>query len=251
MYLLAKLKIKLSSQIPINTNMSSLFQGALMEKIPYEYATYLHNSQLHPYSISIVKKNDNYYFEVCTLDEKSYKIIIEDTMMKLDKFYIKSKDMVVNFTEKELKTSTKKKLMDEFYQKNTTDIVELEFLTPTAFKQNGQYNFFPDLRCIYQSAMKKYSISSDVQMIDEDTLNTMLQKSKIIGYNIRTRAFHLESIRITGFVGTIKIKITGNHTITNFINMLLEFATYSGIGIKCSIGMGKIILKTGGVSIDK
>ena len=42
----------------ISYNKSSLFHGAIMELLPYEYGKQLHLSQLRPYSIHLEKEND-------------------------------------------------------------------------------------------------------------------------------------------------------------------------------------------------
>ena len=48
--MLARLELKLNADSDITFQMASLFHGALMEKLPQEYANQLHQSQLHPYS---------------------------------------------------------------------------------------------------------------------------------------------------------------------------------------------------------
>lgn len=54
----------------------------------------------------------------------------------------------------------KQELLEEFYSGPCRGILNLEFLTPTAFKSNGRYQIFPDMRYIYQSFMNKYSAAS-------------------------------------------------------------------------------------------
>ena len=50
----------------------------------------------------------------------------------------------------------------------------------------------------------------------------------------------MENFRIPAFVGNIRIKIKGTIASKNLINLLLDFGTYSGVGLKTSLGMGGI-----------
>ncbi len=50
----------------------------------------------------------------------------------------------------------------------------------------------------------------------------------------------MEGIRLTGFMGTIRIQIKGSDTIARYIRLLLRFGKFSGVGIKTGMGMGAI-----------
>lgn len=235
----------------ISYNKSSLFHGAIMELLPYEYGKQLHTSQLRPYSIHLEKENDIWSLVVATMNEEAYSIIIEQTLSKLDKIYIKHDDEIIYIGEKIINTVPKKSITRAFYNGETTKVLEIRFITPTAFKSRGEYVFFPDLRLIYQSVMKKFDVSSDGGFLfDLDILDELCKGSKIISYNLRSIYFQLEGVKIPAFTGNIKIKITANQTISNFINMLFEYGKYSGVGIKSSLGMGAIKIIKGGINIE-
>ena len=119
--------------------------------------------------------------------------------------------------------------------------IDLAFLSPAAFKQNGKYVFYPDLSLIYGSLMRKYSASSgQLDMMDEDTLMQLVNQSEIVRYHLKTALFPMEGIRLTGFMGTIRIQIKGSDTIARYIRLLLRFGKFSGVGIKTGMGMGAI-----------
>ena len=68
-----------------------------------------------------------------------------------------------------------KTLLDEVYDKKCSRYFEVYFLTPTAFKHDGNYIFYPDLSLIYGSLMRKYSaFSQQMTMEDKDTLEELL-----------------------------------------------------------------------------
>lgn len=80
----------------------------------------------------------------------------------------------------------------------------------------------------------------DESMIDEETLEQLCENSRVIRYDLKSVPFHLEGIKIPAFIGKITIKLTGTQTLANFAHLLLQFGTYSGIGIKTAIGMGAV-----------
>ena len=52
----------------------------------------------------------------------------------------------------------------------------------------------------------------------------------------------MEGIRIPAFLGTVTLKIDGPQQMVNLIHLLLRFGEFSGVGIKCAMGMGAIEL---------
>ena len=119
---------------------------------------------------------------------------------------------------------------------------DLEFITPTSFKSNGRYMIYPDLGMIYRSLMKKYSIVSEQNMYDEDTLEQLVNYSNITRYRLQSTLFPLEGVVIPSFKGNISVRIHGSDTMSRYARLLLSFGEYSGVGIKSSIGMGAIKL---------
>lgn len=131
--------------------------------------------------------------------------------------------------------------LTEFAYEKSDRYVKLRFLTPTAFKQNGKYTFYPDLSCIYGSLMRRMDfVSLRNGMYDEDLLEELTKRSDIVSYNLRTVNYHLEGVRIPAFIGRITIKITGAQSLINYVNMLMKFGEFSGLGIKTSLGMGAV-----------
>jgi CRISPR-associated endoribonuclease cas6 len=241
-YMLSKIEIKLSSDKEISYNMSSIFHGALMEHIDKDYCNYLHSCELNPYSQYLTKKENVWYWVINTLNSEAYKKIIEECILKLDNIYLSKKNTNIIFSSKYLTTINKKSLIDNFYEKKYDKYVELDFRTTTTFKKNGEYIIYPDIRCIYQSLMRKYDFSSmDQSMFGEETLEHLCEFTKIVQYNLKSSVFHLEGVKIPGFIGKIKLKISGTKTITSFANMLFDFGAYSGIGAKTSLGMGSMM----------
>ena len=132
-----------------------------------------------------------------------------------------------------------RELLDEFYDTSCPKYLDIQFMSPTAFKQDGRYVIYPDLRLIYGSLMRKYSaVSGELDMIDEDLLNQLTDHSSITRYRLQTILFPMEKTNITGFVGNISIRVHGPETLVRYVRLLLRFGEFSGVGIKTGMGMG-------------
>lgn len=104
----------------------------------------------------------------------------------------------------------------------------------------------PDLRYIYQSLMNKYSAASDtMDMYDEETLEQLVNSSRIIRYKLRSAVFPLEGVKIPSFMGEMCIKVTGASTMAKYARLLARFGEYSGVGIKTAMGMGGLRISGG------
>lgn len=80
-------------------------------------------------------------------------------------------------------------------------------LTPTAFKKQGKYLFYPDIRCIFQSLMNKYdSAARNEKMVDMDTLEQLTENAQIVRYDLKSVSFSLEGVKIPAFIGKVVVK---------------------------------------------
>ncbi len=244
--MLARLKMRLEiNKKEFGYYQSSNMQGILMEQLDSEYAQQLHQQGLKPYSQYIVS-GESYEWVVNTYTLEAYhKIILPLLDESFCQMTLEKGGANITVCSKELRTTSRQELMNEFYAAQFSRYLNLEFITPTAFKSNGQYIIMPDTRYIYQSLMNKYSAaSSDMEMYDEETLEQLVNNSRIVQYRLRSAFFPMEGIKIPSFKGEIGIKITGTETMAKYAKLLARFGEYSGIGIKTAIGMGALRIKS-------
>lgn len=245
--MLSELKLELKSEGNVGYLQSSLFQGVLMERIDKSYAESFHITGLHPYSQYISSKN-GLTWTICTLNADAYKGIIEPLLSPdFTGFDLKAKDQHVDIISKNIITKTYADLMKTFNSDKVEKYVKIEFESPTAFKRDSNYVFMPDTRLIFGSLMRKYSAaSSSTDMTDEETLQHISDHSFISDFKIRSTRFPIEGVKIPSFMGEITIRFSGTDTMARYAKMLLEFGEFSGVGIKCGMGMGaiKIIERT-------
>ena len=238
---LTKYEYTLETSAPIRSQMSSLFHGVLIESIPSGYADYVHYSQLHPYTQHIEINKECVKWVVTCLNDQAREYIIKEGIDSLNEFDLKRQSIHVRIIGKKETKLSEQELTYQFYNEQASNIVKIKFVTPTAFKQAGRYLFLPDIRCIYQSLMNKYDVSAESNvMMDEEVLNQLTEDTFMIGYRLQSVSFQLEGVRIPSFIGEVRWKIKGPQTMVNYANMLLRFGTFSGVGIKTSLGMGAI-----------
>lgn len=244
---LVQLRIKLACKDDLRFQMSSQFHGALMELVPTEFAEAMHVSQLHPYAQHLEKNQDEWFWIVAGLTEQAENSIIYDALSRQEKICLKGHGITVALTEKQYLEKSKEELIRQFYQETGPRYLQIEFVSPTAFRQKGRYVFFPDMRCMYQSLMNKLDACTENECLsDEETLEQLCRSTELVRYNLKSVHFHLEGTRIPAFVGKITLKFNGTQTMASFANMLFTFGNFSGVGIKTSLGMGAIRILNGG-----
>ena len=239
-----KMILNHESQQKITWNMGSIFQGVIMEKIPFEYGQKLHLSELKPYSQFILNKNSEIIWTVNTLNDDADKYIMNILLSnQFSNFYLKHKNIELTIIKKEFQTISYDTLIDTYFFENQNRIIEFQFISPTAFKSNGEYIFYPTIKAIFQSLMNKFDFFCDcAKVYTPEMINEILQHTKVIYYNLKSTKFYLEGITIPAFIGSIKIKVTGPQQMVNLLYLLAYFGKFSGIGIKIAMGMGGVVI---------
>ena len=239
----SKLEMKLEGASDISNQMASTFHGALMELLPEEYAEKLHESGLHPYTQHLERRTDGWYWIVSALNEQATAVILQDALLRLNEIEIKRHEKRLAITQRKYYELSEKDLAQSFYEQDGSRYISVRFVTPTAFKRDGQYLNYPDIRSIYLNLMNKYDACSERDSLrDEDTLEQLVRSTTLARYRLHSTIFSLEGIRIPSFAGELTLRIGGTRTMSSFAGMLFRFGEYSGIGIKTSLGMGAIEL---------
>jgi len=237
-----KMNLVTSEQMNINTNISSLLHGFIMENVDSEFAEQMHLSVLKPYSQSLTKiREGKWVWKVNTLDDYTYDNIILK-LKEIQSIYLKYKDITINIESNEIITTDFNELFEKnYFENDNSRYIDIELLTPVSFKSNKKYINVPKINLFLNSIVNKYDSSSHITSIyNEDLIAEISRSIEISRYNLRSTVFCLEGVKIPSFIGTMTLKINSSKNIVNLCNMLFEFAQYSGIGIKCALGMGAL-----------
>ena len=221
----------------ISFNKGSRLQGFLMENIDSEYADYLHTMQYHPYTQFLEINGDNTIWHINLLDDESEKHIcpILDGLKSITL----DCDEVIEIVDTKQYDLSQNELLSELTNTRPNRYAKIKILTPAAFKSYGEYYFWPDVKLIFNSIINRFNkFSVDFTLEDTNIINDIEENFAICDYNIRTKNFYLEGVKIKGFVGDIIFRFNGPQQLVNIGNMLLKYGEFTGIGIKTSIGMG-------------
>ena len=192
----SRLDMTLSGAEQLNYQMASLFHGALMEMLPEAYVAELHESMLHPYTQHLEMRDHQWHWVVTTLNDQAKDLIIDQTLAQKNQVDIKKHELAVGIAEKKMSELTDKELSSQFYQEDAPRTISLQFLTPTAFKIDGRYVFYPDIRSIYLSLMNKYDAASKAgSMKDEDALELLCRNTSLFRYDLRSTLFSMEGVK--------------------------------------------------------
>ena len=236
------IQLKNNSEKMTNWNMSSLFQGALMELLNDATAQWLHTGSRNPYSQYIQVEDGQIIWRIQALTEEAYDRILQPIYEnKNERIVIKYQEIELSILKKELFCVKHSELLKEQYFKDYQRYFTTYFLTPTSFKSGGKYQNYPKVRWIFQSLMHKHdSIELKNQLYDEDVLDLLEEQVFITNYSLRSVYFHLEGAKIPSFVGKLTISVKSSQSMVNLANYLLMLGEYTGVGTKCAIGMGAI-----------
>ena len=151
--------------------------------------------------------------------------------------YLKNKDLEINVKS----FSIQKKSYEDLFLE-CTERKRIRLITPTSFKSNGITHIFPNISTLISGVITKINQHSETaELGDKKIIDELLEKVYIKDYNLRTKVFYLESIKIKGFVGTMDLAIKGEETtLANILNFLILMSEYTGLGIKTSLGMGGV-----------
>lgn len=228
----------------MNFQKSSALHGVLMEQIDPEYGEILHKTGLKPYSLCLVKENDSIHWKIRSFTEKAGEQIIQPLFSEsFDKFYIRNGNIRVQIKEKIQKKISIYNLMEHASAISSPCYYSIDFQTPTAFKSKGKYIFHPEIHYLYQSLINKYFSCYSEAFFEKNLLETLVEKSQIIQYDLKSTYFHLEGVKVPSFLGSITIKLNASKQESRAADFLFCFGNFSGIGIKTSIGMGAVQIK--------
>lgn len=221
----------------------TVLHGVLMEHIDHDYADFLHSNQLNPYSqyVYFDRKRQQLLWRITALNKQAAEEVLAPAFSLPEKVFLKQKNWALTIKGKNYisDTSYDDVAAKYFTQECDYNAVEYKFLTSCSFKSNGEYVIFPNQQLILQSLVKKWNHFAESNKLDEHGIADELAKNTYVaGYNLSMNPFALEGTRIPAFRGTYLLAFKKNLMLKKIICMLSEFASFSGIGIKTSLGMG-------------
>lgn len=242
--MLTKIQITFNKKDDFSFRTGSIFHGALMQIVDADFADNMHRDNIRPYSQNVTFTDDKIIWTVNTLTEEA-KMYISDVLTdsSFQSLYLSHKDISLDVCDKKIISQISyDDLFKKIYIDSQFDNYETyRFYTPAAFKSNGRYVNMPDVRLIFNSIISKYNACADSTEFNDDNLIEEIENCvSITGFSLHSSYYSLEGVKIPSFAGEVTLTSYKNERMKKFISMMLEFASYSGIGIKTALGMGAV-----------
>jgi len=217
-------------------------QGVLMESIPADYAQALHTTPVNPYSqYALARSTTSLEWKISTLTNEAHRqIVVPISDEAFAGFRLRAVGISTQITSRSLKQTPLSQFARTFYAQPETRKFRVEFLTSTAFRQSGEYVFWPDPRLVFQSLAQKYCAIVDGEEPDAGLIAKFGQSIRLTAFRVASASFAIGAARVPGFTGSATFTVRGADSFVSYIAALLWFGEFSGCGIKASMGMGAI-----------
>lgn len=237
-----EIELGMPPETRINSSMGSVFQGAVMEMLPEELASALHQAGLRPYSQAVFfdREIQKPVWRLCSLNDFAENEIIEPILQR-DEIFLKQKNYAVRLLNKKVVCSTSfEKLADSYFQGEEIPYgAELTFRTVTSFKRAGSYVIMPELYLVFQSLLNRWNAySPEIKLQEPDLEQHLAEACRLVKYDLHSEPFYIENKKIYGFAGQMRVLFHGNDLVKRVLATVLSFAPFAGVGIKTAIGMG-------------
>ena len=120
---------------------------------------------------------------------------------------------------------------------------QLEFLSPTSFSQNRIYLPLPVPTLLFRSWLEKWNHFSHIYLGGEELIDYLSNNTYLRYHQLHTRTFSVKQSSLTGFIGKIRLQVPQrvDGLLANVANLLVNYASFSGTGMKTRLGMGYTI----------
>lgn len=218
---------------PVDTNDAYRLYSALLRYLPKDLAAELHDSPARPISQYVW---GNYWVVSIMGTEACEKC--ETYLDRLECLFCTPRNRKITLT------LFRKLAIQDVTQLLYTElpqVLELSFLTPTAFKHKGEVQLLPTQRMLLQSLLRRWNdCFSDTCPIEnaEDGLDALAEGVVYRGVHIDTVQYAMKGQSMPGITGSILLSNRLKGEEGALLSALLHFATFAGIGIKTGLGMG-------------
>lgn len=123
--------------------------------------------------------------------------------------------------------------------------LELEFQTPTSFKQQNIIQPFPLPELVFGGLLRRWNTFAPAELKFDSPQETLRERAEwqgmIAAYDLKTKAIKMKVDEI-GSIGWIRYEFP-NPQQARIATILAHFAEFAGIGRKTAMGMGQVRLK--------
>ncbi len=148
-----------------------------------------------------------------------------------------------NLVKRENKITSYEQLYTTIIAKESEPIRQftLNFSTPTAFANQGNYLPLPIPHLIFRSWLERWNHFASIYLGGDELITYLSKSVRIKRHRLQTRNFQLPRGYIVGFTGNLVLQIPAQlePLIANVAYLLTCYAAFASTGIKTRLGMGQ------------
>ena len=127
-----------------------------------------------------------------------------------------------------------------YQQRQSAGKITLQFASPTGFKNSELNIMFPRPVSVFGSLRRTWETFAPIPL-SEGLKDFVEQRVAVSRYDLSTRVISAGRYKLLGFVGQCTYRILDKDSpLTSELNMLADFALFSGVGMKKTQGMGQV-----------
>lgn len=130
------------------------------------------------------------------------------------------------------------KHFEQLAQTISREVIELEFFSPTSFKQEQQIQPFPLPEMVFKSLHRRWNEFAPKYL----QFPKVEWQSLVAMYELKTKTFRMEGGAEIGAVGWVRYRFPDPEQ-ARIAMILAHFAFFAGVGRKTAMGMGQVQLK--------
>ena len=229
-----------TAALSVYCDWAAYLHGYLMESLPEDVAVASHASGLRPFSQYILPESGGFRWRISCWGDRISEAFSE-LVPEGAAFFLRQKGADILVEAREVSSITDKQLFSRFFlsEEPVARLFELRLLTPCAHRSGNAYVLFPSAELIMNSLYRRFCTFAEVLSIEDEAVQHEITASvRIARYALRSAVYHIEGGGITGYTGSLILRIDGNAQLARLAGMLLSFAPYAGVGAKTALGMG-------------
>jgi CRISPR-associated endoribonuclease Cas6 len=237
------IRFKTSAPVSPSSLKPKVIHGILFSLFSKEVGEFFHSPIVKPFSLfcplcfkSNKEEIHSFTLEVNLLDFSLFPYLSRELLIRSDREFSVEGVKAKFQSMKAIKSATYEEILENGFQ--TKDLI-IDFLTPTTFKK-GKYDFIlPEPYLIFKNLIKRWNAFSP-RKIDYQLLQYVKENIIVAGCWIKSQKTEISpKAKITGFTGRVFLYATKEAEENRLLNALLQFAEFSGIGRKTTMGFGK------------
>lgn len=237
-----ELRLESTSGAWLSCDLAYRLYGMLMEKTNAEFAASIHNQSATPIAQYVSPRGKSALWRISLFGEEAVDM--------LTPFLEKAETLELNdgklrVLEKKCETiSGNKELLAIAHETSDAALWRASFISPCTFKTAGEYALFPTVPLLINSMTSRLdALNEGLLVSDPDMINMLTQGLRISSYNLHSQSFHLKGANVPGFCGSMRLYARLSPPAMEIWKLLSVFSGFSGVGVKCALGMGGLTIE--------